>query len=142
MLELLPNNIVLAERQAALAPSKPTRREIGGNRALATWVSSFVTYVCRYCHSGSPTEGERPAGLSFVSLPVRPASCSWLAYDAVFRWNRETPWNKLDAALHQVYIANTTGSIADLCKHCHEIDHQALECAAASILPRCQQTSS
>ena len=50
MRELLPDNIALAERLAALppglAPRKPPgEREIGGDCALATWVLLFATYV-------------------------------------------------------------------------------------------------
>ena len=50
MRELLPDNIALSERLAALpsglAPAKPPgEREIGGEKALFTWVSSFATYV-------------------------------------------------------------------------------------------------
>jgi hypothetical protein len=50
MRDLLPDNIALAERLAALpsglAPPKPPgEREIGGDQALLTWVSSFATYV-------------------------------------------------------------------------------------------------
>ena len=50
MRELLPDNLALAERLAALpqglAPPKPPgEREISGGKALMTWVSSIATYV-------------------------------------------------------------------------------------------------
>ena len=50
MRELLPDNIALSERLIALPPGlAPPKalgeREIGGEKALVTWVSSFATYV-------------------------------------------------------------------------------------------------
>ena len=50
MRKLLPHNIALSERLAALPPELAPpqalgEREIGGERALVTWVSSFATYV-------------------------------------------------------------------------------------------------
>ena len=115
MRELLPDNIALAERLATLppglaAPKPPGERDIGGDRALATWVSSFATYVAIVAQA----HPERVADmLAYLRLVVREASKfggnGWLTYDAVFRRNHEgpsEPWNTLDASLHQVYIAN------------------------------------
>lgn len=46
MKELLPDNLAVAERLAALAPPKsPTERQIGGDKALMTWVSTYVAIV-------------------------------------------------------------------------------------------------
>ena len=66
MRELLPDNIALAERLATLplglAPPKPPgERDIGGDRALATWV--FFCDLCGDCGSGAPRTCGRHAGL-------------------------------------------------------------------------------
>lgn len=145
MRELLPDNIALSERLAALppglAPPKPPgEREIGGERALVTWVSSFATYVAIVAEA----HPERVADmLAYMRLIIREASkfggMGWLTYDAVFRRNQEglsQPWNGLDASLHQVFIANQRGRIAIPCEHCHEIDHPASKCAVSSLLPQ------
>ena len=114
MRELLPDNIALAERLVTLPPGPPPKppgeREIGGVRALATWVSSFATYVAIMAQA----HPERVADtLAYLCLVVHEANKlggnGWLTYDGVFRRNHEGPseaWNTLDASLHQVYIAN------------------------------------
>ena len=145
MRELLPDNIALAERLATLppglaAPKPPGERDIGGDRALATWVSSFATYVAIVAQA----HPERVADmLAYLRLVVREASKfggnGWLTYDAVFRRNHEgpsEPRNTLDASLHQVYIANQQEKITTPCRHCQEVDHQEAECAVASLLPK------
>ena len=145
MRELLPDNIALSERLAALpsalAQSKqPNEREIGGDRALATWVSSFSTYIAIVAEAHPARVRDM---LAYLRLVVREASkfggTGWLTYDAVFRRNHEDPgesWNYLDAALHQVYIASQRDKVVAPCKHCHECDHQASECTVASLLPK------
>ena len=76
---------------------------------------------------------------------------SWLTHDMIFHRNKEgvsRPWNELDAAMHRVYIANAaeTYSMQNIAmnvfhaKHCHEVDHQASECAVAAVLLKCQHT--
>lgn len=145
MRELLPDNIALAERLAALpsglAQTKtPTEREIGGERALLTWVSSFSSYIAIVAEA----HPERVADmLAYMRLVTREASkfggTGWLTYDSVFRRNHEGPeqqWNYLDASLHQVYIANQRERVTLPCKHCHEIDHSTSDCAVTSILPK------
>ena len=145
MRELLLDNIALAERLAALppglAPPKPPgEREISGERALMTWVSSFSTYVAIVAEAHPKRVSDM---LAYMRLIIREASkfggSGWLTYDTVFRRNQEglsSPWNFLDGSLHQVYIANQRDKIAVPCKHCHEIDHPASECAVASLLPK------
>ena len=127
--EMLPDNIALAERLAALppglAPRKPPgEREIGGDRALATWVWSFATYVAIVATAYPERVGDM---LAYLHLVVREASTfGWLTYDAVFRRNQEgssAPWNSLDTALHQVYIAGNASKVVTPCRHCHEVDH-------------------
>lgn len=147
MRELLPDNIALSERLAALppglAPPKPPgEREIGGERALVTWVSSFSTYVAIVAEAHPERVGDM---LAYIRLVIREASkfggMGWLTYDPVFRRNQEglsTPWNFLDASLYQVYIANQRSRIAIPCEHCHEVDHPASKCAVASLLPKNQ----
>ena len=145
MRELLPDNIALAERLATLpsglAHSKvPNERDIGGEKALVTWVSSFATYIAIVAEA----HPERVCDmLAYMRLVVREASkfggTGWLTYDSVFRRNHEglgTPWNYLDASLHQVYIAGQREKVVVPCKHCHEIDHVAADCAVASVLPK------
>ena len=140
MRELLPDNIALAERLATLpsglAHSKvPSEREIGGEKALVTWF--FATYIAE-------AHPERVCDmLAHMRLVVREASkfggTGWLTYDSVFRHNHEglgTPWNYLDASLHQVYIAGQREKVVVPCKYCHEIDHVAADCAVASVLGR------
>ena len=95
MWDLLPDNIALAERLAALpsglAPPKPPgEREIGGNQALLTWVSSFDTYVAIVAE----VHPERVEDmLAYLRLIVREAGKfggnGWLTYDSVFRRNQE-----------------------------------------------------
>ena len=137
MHELLLDNIALSERLIALppglAPPKPLdEREIEGDRTLVTWVSSFATYVAiiAEAHPGRVCDM-----LAYMRLVMREASkfggTSWLTYDAVFRRNHEggsTPWNYIDALLHQVYIASQGNKAAIPCKHCHESDHPSAEC--------------
>ena len=102
--------------------------------------------ICNLCCNCRP--GTSADMLAYLRLIDREASkfggSGWLTYDSVFHRNREgvsTLWNELDAALHQVYIANAAGSsIATPCKHCHEVDHQASECAVAAVVPKHQQT--
>ena len=70
------DNVALAERLAALppglAPPKPPgEREIGGEKALVTWVSSFSTYVAVV----SLKHPERVADmLAYMRLMIREAS--------------------------------------------------------------------
>ena len=144
MRELLPDNIALAERLAGLppglAPPKPPgEREIGGDGALVTWVSSFATYVAivAQAHPGRVADM-----LAYMRLIIREASKfggkGWLTYDAVFQQNQEGSsalWNALDASLHQVYIANQREKVVIPCTHCHEIDHSTAECAIIALLP-------
>ena len=133
MRELLPDNIALAEMLVALpqglAPHKPPgEREIGRDRALATWVSLFATYVAIVATAHSERVGDM---LAYLHLVVWEASKfggdGWLTYDAVFHRNQEgslAPWNSLDtAALHQVYIAGNASKVVTPCRHCHEVDH-------------------
>ena len=111
-----------------MAPCKPPgEREIGGDHALATWVSSFATYVAIVATAHPERVGNI---LAYLHLVVREASKfggdGWLTYDAVFRRNQEgssVPWNSLDKALHQVYIAGNASKVVTPCRHCHEVDH-------------------
>ena len=105
-----------------------------------TWVSSFATYVAivAEAHPGRVSDM-----LAYMRLIIREASkyggTGWLTYDTVFRRNQEgvsTPWNYLDASLHQVYIANQLQKTTMPCNHCHEIDHLPSECAMASMRPK------
>ena len=97
------------------SPPKTGEREISGERALTTWVSSFVTYVAIV----SKAHPERVADmLAYMRLIVREASKfggnGWLTYDSVFRRNptgSSSPWNSLDASLHKVYTANQPGKM-------------------------------
>ena len=76
MRELLPDNIALAERMAALPSGiiqqkQLGQREIGGERALMTWVSSFATYVAIVAGA----HPERVADmLAYMRLVVREAN--------------------------------------------------------------------
>ena len=106
-------------------------REIGGDRALLTWVSSFATYtaIVAQAHPERVTDM-----LAYMRIIIREASkfsgTGWLAYDSVFRRNQEglaAPWDYLDPSLHQVYIASQRSKVATPCKHSHEIDHAASE---------------
>ena len=145
MRELLPDNIALSERLAALppglAPLKPLgQREIRGEKALMTWVSSFATYIAVIAEAHPQRVHDM---LAYMRLIVREASkfggTGWLTYDAVFRRNHEnsqTPWNYLDASLHQIYIASQREKAAVPCCYCQEMDHETSECAVAAIMPR------
>ena len=145
MRELLPDNIAMTERLAALpsgiAHNKPpSEREIGGDRALITWVSSFSTYVAIVAES----HPERVVDmLAYMRLLIREASkfggAGWLTYDSVFRRNntgKEARWNYLDASLHQVYIASLRDKVVTPCRHCQEIDHSSANCAVAAFAPQ------
>ena len=145
MRELLPDNLALAERLAALppglAPPKPPgEREIAGDKALMTWVSSFATYVAIVGEAHPDRVSDM---LAYMRLIVREAGkfggSGWLIYDSVFRRNQvglSNPWNYIDASLHQVYIANQQGKVVPPCKHCQEIDHLTADCAVAAVLPK------
>ena len=144
MRELLPDNIALAERLATLPqgltpPKPPSEREIGGDRALLTWVSSFATYIAIVAEAHPGRVGDM---LAYMRLLIREAGkfggSGWLTYDSVYRRNQEgssTPWNTLDASLHQVFIASQGDRITVPCKHCQELDHSPTECAVAAVLP-------
>jgi hypothetical protein len=114
MRNLLPDNIALAALPSGLAPPRPPgEREIGGDQALLTWVSSFATYVAIVAEAYPKRVGDM---LAYLRLIVREAGKfggnGWLIHDSAFRRNREglsTPWNVLDASLHQVYIAEPGG---------------------------------
>ena len=95
MREFLLDTEALAERLAALppglAPPKPlSERKIRGERALATWVSSFATYVAivAQAHPSRVTDM-----LAYLRLIVQEATKfggnGWLTYmyDAVFHHN-------------------------------------------------------
>ena len=144
MRELLPDNIALAERLATLPqgltpPKPPSEREIGVDRALLTWVSSFATYIAIVAEAHPGRVGDM---LAYMRLIIREAGkfggSGWLTYDSVYRRNQEgssTPWNTLDASLHQVFIASQGDRITVPCKHCQELDHSPTECAVAAVLP-------
>lgn len=132
MRELLPDNIAMAERLAALPSSvthakPPSEREIGGDKALITWVASFCTYVAIVAEA----HPERVVDmLAYMRLLIREAGkfggTGWLTYDSVFRRNNEgkhARWNYLDASLHQVYIATPGEKPLAPCRYCQEIDH-------------------
>ena len=102
-----------------------------------TWVSSFSTHVAIVAEAHPERVGDM---LAYMRLIIREASkfggSGWLMYNSVFRRNQEglpSPWNHID---HQVYIANQQDKVAVPCKHCHEIDHPASDCAVASVLPK------
>ena len=145
MRELLPDNIALTERLAALpsgvAHAKPpSEREIGGDKALATWMSSFATYIAIVAEAHPERVRDM---LAYMRLVVREAGkfsgTGWLTYDSIFRRNnegQEQRWNYLDASLHQVYIAGWRDKVAAPCRHCHEIDHTEVDCAMAAIRPK------
>ena len=115
----------------------PSKREIGREKALVTW----FFFVCNLIAIVAEAHPERVCDmLAYMRLVVREASkfggTGWLTYDSVFRHNHEglgTPWNYLDASLHQEYIAGQREKVVVPCKHCHEIDHVAADCAVASV---------
>ena len=89
MRELLPDNIALAERlatlPAGLAPPKPPgEREISGDKALMTWVSSFATYIAIVGEVHPNRVGNM---LAYMRLIVHEAGKfggnGWLTYDSV-----------------------------------------------------------
>ena len=130
----------LSAQQLQTAHTKPpSEREIGGERALITWVSSFATYVAIVAEA----HPERVADmLAYMRLLIREASkfggTGWLTYDSVFRRNNEgkdARWNYLDASLHQVYIASPRDKPVTPCRYCQEIDHASANCAVATFLP-------
>ena len=81
-------------------------------------MSSFATYVAIVAEAHPGRVGDM---LAYLRLIVREASKfggnGWLTYDAVFRRNQvglSTPWNYIDASLHQVFIANQQGKYQPL----------------------------
>ena len=106
MRELLPDNLVLAERLetllARLTPAKsPEQQEVG---SLLTWVSSIA--VVAQAHPDRVADM-----LAYMRLIIREArkygGNGWLTYDMVFRGNYEkksVPWNYIDPSLHTAYI--------------------------------------
>ena len=86
--------------------------------------------------------------LAYMRLIVREAGKfggnEWLTYDSVFRRNHEglsTPWNFIDASLHQVYIANQQGKVAVPSRHCQDVDHLSADCAVAAVLPKTRDSA-
>ena len=76
MRELLPDNIALSERLAALPLAlaqlkQPNKREIGGDRAFAMWVSSFSTYIAIMAEGHPARVWDM---LAYLCLVVREAS--------------------------------------------------------------------
>ena len=111
---------------------------------MASWVSSFATYVAIVAEAHPERVGDM---LAYMRLIVWEASkfggTGWLTYDAVFRRNQEgssSPWNYLDASLHQVYIASQRDRMVFPCNHCQGFDHTAADCAVAAILPKTLNT--
>ena len=76
MRELLPDNIAFAEKLAVLPTGMAMQkmlgeREIGGDRALLTWVSSFATYtaIVAQAHPERVTDM-----LAYMRIIIREAS--------------------------------------------------------------------
>ena len=81
--------------------------------------------------------------LAYMRLLTREAQkyggTGWLTYDQVFRRNRtgvSASWDVLDPSLHIAYIS-ARGDTAPVtpCSICSEVDHQAQDCALASLAP-------
>ena len=142
MRELLPDNLALIERLEALpvrmgqSARSPEQREIA---SLHTWTSSFATYVAVLSQAHPARVVDM---LAYMRLIIREAhkhgGMGWLTYDAVFRRNQQgmdTPWNVIDPSLHTAYIAGQNRQPITPCRHCHETDHGADDCALAPIIP-------
>ena len=140
MRELLPDNLVLAERletlPARLTPAKsPEQREVG---SLLTWVSSFATYIAVVAQAHPDRVADM---LAYMRLIIREArkygGNGWLTYDMVFRRNHEkksVPWNYIDPSLHTAYIGGQGLPPLTPCRHCNEVDHRSEDCAIAPTL--------
>ena len=88
MLELLPDNVALAERLAALLQGLGPHKqpEQWGVGSLTTWVASFTTYIVIVAQVyPSPVRDM----LAYMRIIIREASkfgCyGWLTYVTVFR---------------------------------------------------------
>lgn len=140
MRELLPDNLVLAERletlPARLTPAKsPEQREVG---SLLTWVSSFATYIAVVAQAHPDRVADM---LAYMRLIIREArkygGNGWLTYDMVFQRNHEkksVPWNYIDPSLHTAYIGGQGLPPLTPCRHCNEVDHRSEDCAIAPTL--------
>ena len=140
MRELLPDNLVLAERMetlpARVAPAKtPEQREVG---SLLTWVSSFATYIAVVAQAHPDRVADM---LAYMRLIIREArkygGNGWLTYDMVFWCNHERksdPWNYIDPSLHTAYIGGQGLPPLTPCRYRNEVDHRSEDCAIAPTL--------
>ena len=141
MHELLPDNIMLAERLEALPVSVRTssipQREIA---SVKTWTCSFATYIAIVAEAHPEKVRDM---LAYMHLIVREAQkfsegVGWLTYDSVFRQNNqglEARWDKLDPSLHTAYIGGQGTSAAPPCRHCRGVDHSSAGCALSPLTP-------
>ena len=142
MRELLPDNVALAERLAALlqglGPHKqPEQQEVG---SLTTWAASFATYIAIVAQICPNRVWDM---LAYMRIIIREArkfgGHGWLTYDAVFRRKHEGPsaqWDFIDPSLHVAYIAGHDHPPILPCHHCNETDHESNICAIVPLIPR------
>ena len=148
MRELLPDNIALTERLAALPqnlqvvranqPQLDNQREIA---SIASWSWAFTTYIAILSQAHPELTISR---LAYMRNILREASRlggqGWRTYDYVFRSQAAVDfaidWSELNPALALSYLQQLPSSThlpRPLCSLCQEPDHTSTTCALAPL---------
>ena len=143
MAELLPDNIELLRREAAVprssSDSKVRLRQIA---SITAWAQCFATFVAIRAQAAPATV---LALLAYMRLLIREAArhpgLGWLSYDSFFRQQAAADlslrWDSLHSDLFAITVADaavSSGRARPLCRLCLEPDHAALDCALAQGL--------
>ena len=153
MRELLPDNIALLERLAALPSTSALshsqhhtpQREVS---SLLTWVCAFTTYIAIMAEVRPDLLKSR---LAYMRNIVREASRfggdGWKTYDYVFRSQAAVDpsmdWAELNPSMMMAFMAaRPTSNTKPLCHLCQEADHSANSCALAPLAPTPSQGTS
>ena len=153
MRELLPDNITLLERLAALPNTSALshskrctpQREVS---SLLTWVCAFTTYIAIMAEVRPNLIKSR---LAYMRNIVREASRfggdGWKTHDYVFRSqvavDKNMDWAELNPSMMRAFMATRpTSNAKPLCHLCQEADHSANSCALAPLAPTTFQGTS
>ena len=146
MRELLPDDIALLERLAALPNTSALSH--GQRHTPQREVSSLLTWVCAFTTDIAIMAEMRPdlikSRLAYMCNIVREASRfggdGWKTYDYVFRSQAAVDpsmdWAELNPSMLMAFMAaRPTSNTKPLCHLCQEADHSANSCALAPLAP-------
>ena len=153
MRELLPDDIALLERLAALPNTSALSH--GQRHTPQREVSSLLTWVCAFTTDIAIMAEMRPdlikSRLAYMCNIVREASRfggdGWKTYDYVFRSQAAVDpsmdWAELNPSMLMAFMAaRPTSNTKPLCHLCQEADHSANSCALAPLAPTPSQGTS